>query len=202
MTLTRLLALPMFLVLVGCTFNHTVNTTRDLLTDVQLLEQRGLASGRDWVAPRNSTWFVAVANTGPTRSVDQAVSQQLATAMRQHFALVVIGDESAAPAEAVRQGRQNGANFVIYPQLLYEGEGAYSIAEWLDTENTSALGRDQAGVHLLIFDAYTGQLLDAVTLTVKESWLPGINNRVEQLYVSAFDAFARQYSYQQAELPN
>ncbi|UTA46386.1 DUF4823 domain-containing protein [Simiduia sp. 21SJ11W-1] len=201
MALARLILLCSLALLMGCTFNHTMNTTRAVLTDVQLLEQRHLHSGRDWVAPRNSAWFVALPNRGPSQAVDQALTQHLAAAMRQHFATVVVGDKATAPDKAVRQARYNGVNFVIYPQLLFEGDGAYSVQEWLNGEPEQAFGRDQTGVQLLVFDAFTGQLLDAVTLTVKESWLPGYNTRVDQLYASAFESFAQQFSYQPTEQP-
>ncbi|MBB3168153.1 DUF4823 domain-containing protein [Simiduia aestuariiviva] len=187
--------------LAACTFNHTVNTAHDLLADLQMVERHSVQGTRAWVAPRNSAWFVAVPNSGPEPEVDRALSQHLAAALRQQFATVLLASSATNPADAVQHARHNGVNFVIYPQLLFAGDGAYSVTEWAARSPEADFGRDEVGVQLLIFDAYTGQLVDAVMLAVKESWLPGYNGRVDALYSSAFETFAKRYSYQQYEAP-
>ena len=197
----------------GCTFNHTLNTTRGVLTDLQLLEQRRLVSGRDWVAPRNSAWMVAVSRDGPDRLTDQKISRQLAASMRQTFAHVVLAAEPKNLAGALQLARHNQSDFMIYPQLLHAGDGAYSLDEWTASSSalsssgaaeseSKAIGRDWASVKLLIYDVHSGRLLDTVVLEIKESWLPGIHGDADQLYAHLFDVFAQSYSYQRAELPN
>jgi hypothetical protein len=195
----------MLVLVQGCTYNHTLNTSRAILTDVQLLDRHQLDSGRDWVAPRTSTWLVAVSRDGLSRAMDQQVSRQLAASMRQAFASVVLANEAAGPATALQQARHNRADFMVYPQLLQAGDGAYSFSEWLALSKSGseqAFGRDRATVVLLIFDVHSSQLLDTVKLTMHESWLPSVNGQFDAKLGAVFDEFARHYSYQQAVLPH
>lgn len=188
----------------GCTFNHVVSDTRAVLSDLQLIEQHRLSSGRDWVAPRTSSWLVAVSRDGPDRATDQALSRQLAAALRQSFATVAVADAPTTPADAVRLARHNQADFMVYPQLIVSGDGAYSVSEWAEASKSTPgkpFGRDRAAIKLLVFDVHSGQLLDTVALQAKESWLPGVSGDLDGLFDSAFTRFAESYSYQQAELP-
>lgn len=188
----------------GCTFNHVVNDTRSVLSDLQLIEQYRHSSGRDWVAPRTSSWLVAVSRDGPDNATDQALSRQLAAALRQSFATVAVADAPSTPADAVRLARHNQADFMVYPQLILSGDGAYSVSEWVDASKSTQgkpFGWDRAAMNLLVFDVHSGQLLDTVSLEAKESWLPGVNGNLDGLFDTAFTRFAQSYSYQQSELP-
>lgn len=192
-----LLCLPLW----GCTFHHTVDSTRSVLTDLQMLDGAEVYGGRDWVVPRTSHWLVVPPEASPEPAADLRLTKSLAAALRQEFADVSLAAEPVSLTSALKLARQQGAAILVVPSLLYHGDGAYSWAEWRADEQAQAFGRDRLGVQLRVYDALSGRMVDTVRVLAKESWLPALADNKLELFDRGFQTFAMNHAYQQRELP-
>ncbi|WP_390594756.1 DUF4823 domain-containing protein [Simiduia litorea] len=186
---------------VGCTFNHTVTNTQAVLSDLQLVSRPQVNGGRDWVVPRHSHWLVAVTASAPDAESDYQMSRALAAALRQEFAVVSLTTERLDVSSALKNARSNGANFMVYPKYLYQGDGAFSVEEWRAGEPDQPFGRDRVGVQLVIYDVISAKMIDSVNITNQESWLPSISSEPDAMFTEGFEKFAQGYVYKRAERP-
>lgn len=191
----------LFLLLTGCSFNHSVEKTHSVLTDLQLIDGVEVVGGRDWVVPRTAHWLVVPPVRGVDASADLHLSKSLVAALRQEFALVSMAAEPVDLKQSLYIARQQGAQIIIVPSLLYYGDGAYSWQEWRADDGAKPFGRDSLAVQLVVYDALSGKPVDTIRMQAKESWLPSATSDPYALFHKGFMMFAANHAYKLREQP-
>ncbi|WP_028239980.1 DUF4823 domain-containing protein [Stutzerimonas azotifigens] len=164
----RALGLLLMLSLAGCmSVSDMAGSARHHLSDAGLLDHSKTSRTSAWRLQPDSFILIAQGHFVPPGHAyprPNVIAEETYERFVEYFPLVRRAPEPLGLEEALNQGRELGAHYVLYTRFAAADDRIGNVREWDDERRLSRLGIDSGVVQLMLIEIATGYLVDTATI--------------------------------------
>lgn len=199
----QLSSLPFWLIVTGCTMQHTGELSRQMYADLGLRRVASVSRSATWTLPDHAVVYLAAPELSSSLKsrprLHLELNKALEAEVQERFARYEVATSGQSLTESLSAAASNQCNLLLQLSLRRADDNLSSATEWMDDRGfaETATGRDHLQLMLKIFDVHSGRLLDTLSVDSRSGWWRWREHPVAELVEPALSAMFEQLRVQQ-----
>lgn len=177
------------ILLTSCTLSYVANVGEDSLKTLHLMDSHKLARSQSFILHHSSRIYLKVSSVSELSAEDAAqtpsyaLESALFKRLTEIFPFTVEGKPAVSLEEAFTEAAAMQAEFLVYPYIAaYENRSSSSKETGAASSSyNSTYGVDYSVFTLVIFDVFSQQMLDSITIQSTAHLFAGRENLQDRI---------------------